>query len=245
MNTFVIGDVHGHYDALMKLVAKLPDNAKLIFVGDLIDRGSQSKEVISFIRENGHLCVLGNHEKIMLDEHHHIFNTYESGTLSFSRRSSIWMQNGGLDTLASYGLFKSPVTDIPELLEDYPINELKQFKEDVEWLRTLPLYIELDIVHPSGKPVVISHAAIADVWNKKEEIDLEEFALWNRDFVFPYTPIFNIFGHTPKTKVDMVENDYVNVDTGYYLDNLRFGKLSAYCIETGEIVSINKREEHE
>ncbi len=43
INTFIIGDVNGHHDALIKLVNNLPSNTKLIFVGDLIDRGSQSK----------------------------------------------------------------------------------------------------------------------------------------------------------------------------------------------------------
>ena len=41
MYTYIIGDVHGHYQTLLSLVAKLPQDAKLIFVGDLIDRGSQ------------------------------------------------------------------------------------------------------------------------------------------------------------------------------------------------------------
>jgi len=58
----------------------------------------------------------------------------------------------------------------------------------------------------------------------------------------PHTPVFNIFGHTPKSSVDARENDYVNVDTGCYSDHPDFGKLSAYCVETGEIISV-KREQ--
>ncbi len=37
--TYIIGDVHGEYDTLLALVDKLPKDAKLIFVGDLVDRG--------------------------------------------------------------------------------------------------------------------------------------------------------------------------------------------------------------
>ncbi len=66
MKHYVIGDVHGEFDTLMALVAKLSKDAKLIFVGDLIDRGAKSKEVIEFVRQNNHLCVLGNHEELML-----------------------------------------------------------------------------------------------------------------------------------------------------------------------------------
>ena len=43
---YIIGDVHGCYNTLMELIAKLPKDAKLCFVGDLIDRGPNSKDVV-------------------------------------------------------------------------------------------------------------------------------------------------------------------------------------------------------
>ena len=64
---WVIGDVHGEYDILMQLIEKLPKNAKLCFVGDLVDRGEKSAEVLDFVMENNHFCVLGNHELMMLN----------------------------------------------------------------------------------------------------------------------------------------------------------------------------------
>ena len=62
--TYIIGDVHGEFDSLKALKDKLPQNANLVFVGDLVDRGKKSKEVIDFVKDNNYLCVLGNHEKI-------------------------------------------------------------------------------------------------------------------------------------------------------------------------------------
>ena len=124
-NTYVIGDVHGHYDALMKLVNKLPNNAKLIFVGDLIDRGSQSKEVIKFVRENGHLCVLGNHEKMMIDARYSISHPYIM--------PRIWASNGGWQTIKSYGLLKVSEEGTCEVIPCFLSDELKQFEEDVKW----------------------------------------------------------------------------------------------------------------
>ena len=59
---YVIGDVHGEYDVLLALVKKLPANAKLIFVGDLVNRGLQSRDVIRFVRKNAFAVVQGNHE---------------------------------------------------------------------------------------------------------------------------------------------------------------------------------------
>lgn len=49
--TYIIGDIHGEYDTLIKLIEKLPFNAEIIFVGDLIDRGAKSREVIELIRK--------------------------------------------------------------------------------------------------------------------------------------------------------------------------------------------------
>ena len=49
---YLMGDVHGCYKTLIELVNKLPRNVKLCFVGDLIDRGSNSKEVIEFVKSN-------------------------------------------------------------------------------------------------------------------------------------------------------------------------------------------------
>ena len=63
MKHYIIGDVHGYYNTLMQLVVKLPSDAKLIFVGDLIDRGSQSEPTLDSIKithatalQTLHLC---------------------------------------------------------------------------------------------------------------------------------------------------------------------------------------------
>ena len=65
--TYIIGDVHGEFDSLRLLTDKLPKDSNLIFVGDLVDRGKKSKEVVEFVKSNNYLCVLGNHEKMMID----------------------------------------------------------------------------------------------------------------------------------------------------------------------------------
>ena len=64
MKTIVIGDVHGCLDELQKLLSltNYSKNDRVIFVGDLIDRGPSSVEVIKFCIENNFESVLGNHE---------------------------------------------------------------------------------------------------------------------------------------------------------------------------------------
>lgn len=41
--TYVIGDIHGHFDTLEALINKIPKNSEIIFVGDLIDKGLKSR----------------------------------------------------------------------------------------------------------------------------------------------------------------------------------------------------------
>ena len=64
--TYIIGDVHGEFGSLLQLVKKLPNDANLIFVGDLVDRGPDSPGVVFFVKkliDNGNAqMVLGNHE---------------------------------------------------------------------------------------------------------------------------------------------------------------------------------------
>jgi len=102
----VIGDVHGEFDILMKLMDILPQTKDICFVGDLIDRGKDSKKVIDFIRRNNYKSVLGNHEDLVWDH-------------------KLWMVNGGQSTLDSFrGKFDEE--GVPEWIESLPI--LFQYK---------------------------------------------------------------------------------------------------------------------
>lgn len=106
----VIGDVHGKYDLLMKLVDKLPKDSELCFIGDLIDRGPDSKQVVDFVKDNNHRCVRGNHEDMMIR--------------AFVNRGmdNMWMRNGGGATLDSF-------SDNLDLIRD----------EYLPWLKSLPI----------------------------------------------------------------------------------------------------------
>ena len=240
MQHYIIGDVHGHYDTLMQLVAKLPSDAKLIFVGDFIDRGSRSAEVVKFVREGGHGCVMGNHEEMMVQYGTSFTKVYPKNThTSFL---SLWYSNGGYATLISYGLLKHTLDGLKCVQNKKNIN---QFVDDIEWMKSLPLYLELDIKHSSGKPVVISHACIGSVWHFHDDPNnqetFSEYALWNRKIPPKEMPIFNIFGHTPVEFGVEIEESHVNVDTGCYMNEYGYGELSAYCVESGEVVKVNRR----
>lgn len=64
MKTYAIGDVHGCFDTLEKLLQQIPNESRLIFIGDIINRGPKSLETIRTVMRMGDRaeCLLGNHE---------------------------------------------------------------------------------------------------------------------------------------------------------------------------------------
>lgn len=229
--TYIIGDVHGEYNTLLLLIDKLPKGVEIIFVGDLIDRGAKSREVIELIRKNNYRCVLGNHEQFMIDYGTSFTKTYPKSTNPSFMHT--WYNNGGKDTLYSYGILKYTNEDGLICVENE--EGMKQFKEDIEWLKTLPLYIELP--HKTNNlPVVISHASCSEVWHHHDNPSgietFREYALWNRKDPKPDSKVFNIFGHILVEFGVEIEDHYVNVDTGCYIKKHGYNELSAYCVET-------------
>lgn len=96
---FAIGDVHGHFDKLMALMRHCADHAgqrgedaRFILLGDYIDRGPASNEVLEFLasRPANAEALRGNHEDMMLR------------ALEHPEEAERWHNNGGLETLDSY-----------------------------------------------------------------------------------------------------------------------------------------------
>lgn len=85
----IISDVAGQSDALKRLMYKMPQE-EFLFVGDLIDRGPDSKGVVEIAMK--HKCLLGNHEHMAID--------FYEGRKYYS--SDIWQLNGGTATTRSY-----------------------------------------------------------------------------------------------------------------------------------------------
>ena len=93
MNILFIGDIAGRYEELKELVGKFP-NHRIIALGDLQDRGPDSKKVLDFLMQNNIEALYGNHEEMFLD-----FITNDFYTQDF------WLtfiMNGGIPTLRSY-----------------------------------------------------------------------------------------------------------------------------------------------
>jgi len=101
---YAVGDVHGRLDLLEKLVGMIEkdraskahlENCSLVFLGDYVDRGFQSKQVLDYLQAlelDGFdvLCLRGNHEDMML------------AFLDDPLDNEGWLHFGGMATLASY-----------------------------------------------------------------------------------------------------------------------------------------------
>lgn len=97
---FAIGDIHGCFDSFKEMIEqkiKLTTTDKIILLGDYIDRGPKSKEVVDYIIElkaKGFdiTPLSGNHEQMLLD------------AWQEEQMVDLWMMNGGAETLKSFGI---------------------------------------------------------------------------------------------------------------------------------------------
>jgi len=179
--TYVISDVHGCYKTLLSLIDKLPNKkySKICFVGDLIDRGINSYDVIEFIMDHDYDCVLGNHEKLFLEYAPMLKNDRNNPLLSN------WLfKNGGAQTIRSYK------------------SEEKLYKH-LNFIKTLPLYIKYkNNKTKDGRDLVVSHSAVGKAWELRHSINevnirrFESQLLWSRYKDFNNKKIFNVYGHT-------------------------------------------------
>lgn len=200
----IIGDVHGCYKTLLALIAKLPDkNEQICFVGDLIDRGPSSREVVQYVIDNGHLCVLGNHEDMMINDD--MFGN--------------WMYNGGRATLKSYGMI------------DNMLYKSEDFNKHVEWMKKLPL--DLLFANDNGLDLLVTHSSASRAMHLDSDFEFKKIVTWGRDKnPTPIPDVFNVFGHTPVNDVTIKPNNCAFIDTGAVymgkLTALRFPQMEIY-----------------
>jgi len=204
---FVIGDVHGCASELEALIGQLPlgPGDTVVFVGDYIDRGPASADVIRIVldlqRDERYrvVCLKGNHEDMFLDymgfEGHH---------------GGAFLYNGGTATLLSYGM--DPWCDGAAVAARLPTDHLAFLRALETTYLTSPFLIVHAGVHPER--------ALA--------AQRDEDLLWIRErfiagaHVLPYTVCF---GHTPSRDV-LIDLPYkIGIDTGCVYGN----RLS--CIE--------------
>ena len=222
---YIVGDIHGRLDLLDRLLRIISEHAQsaperrtLIFVGDYIDRGADSRGVIDRLLapppgfQARHLR--GNHDQAMLD--------FIRDPLAWRG----WQNFGARETLLSYGV-RPPLLDNAEAMtaaRDELVVTLPA--SHVAFLEGLELCAEVGdyfVVHAGVRPAV----ALKD--------QSAQDMLWIRDEFLKSNTEFGkiiVHGHTPHPRV-LRQRNRIGIDTGAY----ETGRLSALVLE-GDTVGL-------
>lgn len=192
--TFAIGDIHGSFEKLIAVLAGCRkvggSDSRFILLGDYIDRGPDSMKVVELLMKeqqsepDNFICLLGNHESMLLAASS--ANRLDGDLIS-------WWQNGGEQTLASYGV-RDP-REIPQA--------------HIDWIETCRLSFEDSqrlYVHAGVRPGI--------PLNKQTSED----RLWIREPFLSSREEFDklvVHGHTPTASgFPDLQPNRLNLDTG-------------------------------
>jgi serine/threonine protein phosphatase 1 len=207
MRVIVVADIHGNDDKFRKALksVSLKKTDKLVLLGDLIDRGKKSKDVldtIMLLKSNGFnniIIIRGNHEQMLLD------------AIENSDKEYIWIKNGGDKTLQSFRVNFS--SQIPRAYIEL-LNSSIYFYEFLDYI-----FVHAGLNFEIENPFEDKNAIL---WTR--EISISSFKkskLSNKKIVH---------GHTPVGRKEINENflnyEILNLDNGVYLDKEDFGTLT-------------------
>lgn len=217
--TFAIGDIHGCIKTFEKLLfneIQIQETDNIYCIGDYIDRGKKSKEVIDLILQLNRYgyqiyTIRGNHEQMMLDA---IDNEAAMG---------IWMMNGGKVTMQSFG-----IKSLNDLSEIY-----------VSFLNQTEFYLKTE-------QYIFAHAGlnfeIENIFEDKEAMlwvrdsNPQQPALGNK---------LMIHGHTPETLKYILnqKGNCINIDGGcVYIHIKHLGNLVAIDLNERKFISVSNCE---
>ena len=219
MRLYAIGDVHGCLDALTEahraieadLRARPVGDWRAIHLGDYVDRGLDSRGVVEYLAgraaaEPRMLFLRGNHDEM-----------FAGGIAGARRLSEVWLRNGGVETLESYGVS----------LMDY-LDALRSGRPALE---------AIPAAHRDFLDGLVQSAVFGDYYFVHAGIDpkrpLEyqeaEAQLWIREPFLSSTDEFDaviVHGHTPVDRVEVRPNR-IGIDTGAVFG----GRLSCLVLE--------------
>jgi serine/threonine protein phosphatase 1 len=213
MKTFVVGDVHGRCAQLLNLLDMLPrdpDTDTLVFLGDLIDRGSDAPGCVSHVLElcaanpEKVICLRGNHEQMLMD--------------FLEGQGTLWLTPvvGGERTFEQYtGQAVRDDEDMEQLRRKF---EQSFPAEHLTFMQNLPFYYE-------DEHAIYVHAGLDEGKHPSESSTMSLLWMRDMDFYKNYHGKPCIFGHTPTPLVPLrgrlgrhgiyISHSAVGLDTGY------------------------------
>lgn len=218
---YAIGDIHGRLDLLDELLVRIEaDDAQrtsaettLIFLGDLIDRGPQSAQVVERVRR---LTLARDNVRLLAGNHEEVFLLALAGSLDALR---FFTKIGGKETILSYGVDAAEYNDLdyPELMEALLARVPAEHRAFLENSEDMILIGDYAFVHAGIRPdAPLAEQSIKDL-------------RWIRgDFLEHRRPLERIIvhGHTITDEVEWGANR-IGIDTGAFAS----GRLSALGLE--------------
>lgn len=229
--TWVIPDIHGCVNTLQALLddqIKPNKNDHLIFVGDYIDRGPDSKGVIDIImnlqkNEYKITTLIGNHEDYCIKAWEEDMSKKSFfGIHSKGKTQKEWERYGGKQTMESFNAERPK--DIPN--------------KYIEWMKNLEYYIELE-------KFIVVHAGLN--FKREDPFEDKHAMIWARDYDIDPKKINHrriIHGHLPVNLefIDLVINNhssywFIDIDNGvYFTRKAGYGNLIALNTDSMEYV---------
>jgi serine/threonine protein phosphatase 1 len=224
---YAVGDVHGRLDLLSALLARVDAHQKAVpisrpvqvFLGDYIDRGQESREVLDLLierrRHHDVVCLKGNHED------------YAGRFLDDPSVLPDWKRVGGISTLLSYGVSVATGNSARRQREAEAGFRLALPDSHRQFIQSLALSFtcgDYFFVHAGVRPGI------------PLEQQLEHDLLWIRQDFLLHQESFGkviVHGHTPTQEPDVRPNR-INIDTGAYAT----GRLTCLVLERDEMCFI-------
>lgn len=222
---YAIGDIHGCLEETLSLLQQIKtdndyrDDTKthLVFLGDLVDRGPNSRGVIELLMDFPYdfarpLFVMGNHEEMMV-----------RGLMGEPDLLPKWLEYGGFACAESYGVSRSQLLGQDTAAIEFILRSAIPRKH-VEFLSGFLDYVQFG-------DFLFTHAGIRPGVKLADQTSRE--LRWIRDPFLEYEGdhgLVVVHGHTITEDVE-VKRNRIGIDTGAY----NTGRLSAICIENSEI----------
>lgn len=215
----VIGDVHGCYYTLQTLVDKIRSKYPLITlycVGDLVDRGNYSVEVIEYLKNENILFTKGNHDMMFLAYYRD----------PFSSMAKNWLQNGAANTIDSYELHQEKREKHLNIISAAPL-----------FIDTSDCFIShagISIHYKNSfkEDFLVDHNRLLDLLNS--DIYENHSIIWCRKELLNIGKL-QVVGHTHRK-----ETFFDSISNTIYIDTTAFGlnKLSSAIIDQNNVIEI-------
>lgn len=197
-----ISDLHGCYHTFLALLDKARakwGDFDLYLLGDLVDRGPRSREMVDYAMTNKVPTCGGNHEDLAVAYSEHTKMGYRAKCAKYYDQD-VWLMNGGIEALESWGVDWQNGGGLP--------------KDVLDWMAALPPYIIPDTPpDENGLKLLLSHTGYAFSADKGDWFT----ALWGRHGYdrgnFPNDGYYRVIGHTKRAKAHVTKT-YANIDTG-------------------------------